>query len=60
MDSKEIVLFLKKKGMSNEKIATYVGCSAAYINKIANGTRKNISYKYMDKLRNLLKEPACE
>lgn len=55
MNAKELVLFIKKKGLSSLQIAQEIGCSVTYIVKIGNGTRTNPSYKIMDSLRQLSK-----
>lgn len=51
-----LVKEIKSYGLSSEKIAEKVGCSNAYIIKLANGTRNQPSYALMDKLRNLHQE----
>ena len=42
-----------KKTMSRHEIAKHVGCSPEFINKLANGERKNPRYQIVDKLRKI-------
>ena len=60
MDAQKLVLLLKKQGVSNADIAGRLGCSSAYVTKIANGSRKNPSYKYMDTLRVMFNEREAQ
>jgi len=55
MNARELVLSIKKRGLSSLQISQEIGCSVTYIVKISNGTRKNPSYKIMDSLRQLSK-----
>lgn len=55
MNARELVLSIKKRGLSSLQISQEIGCSVTYIDKIGNGTRKNPSYKIMDSLRQLSK-----
>lgn len=42
-----------KKTMSGHEIAKHVECSPEFINKLANGERKNPRYQIVDKLREI-------
>lgn len=44
---------IKANGIGNDEIAKRIGCSNAYVVKLANGSRNQPSYSLMDKLREL-------
>lgn len=47
---------IKASGIGNDEIAKRIGCSSAYVVKLANGSRNQPSYSLMDKLRELHSE----
>lgn len=42
-----------EKGLTLQKVAESVGCSASYINRIENNQRKGINYEIKEKLFDL-------
>ena len=60
MEPKDIVLELKRLGMTQVEIASAVGCSQATISDIENGKQKRPSYKMVVQLNDLLTKKQAE
>lgn len=60
MEPKDIVLELKRLGMTQVEIASAVGCSQATISDIENGKQKRPSYRMVVQLNDLLAKKLAE
>lgn len=60
MEPQDIVLELKRLGMTQVEIASAVSCSQATISDIENGKQKRPSYKMVVQLNELLAKKRAE
>jgi transcriptional regulator with XRE-family HTH domain len=60
MEPKDIVLELKRLGLTQVEIASAVGCSQATISDIENGKQKRPTYQMVVRLSDLLAKKQAE
>jgi transcriptional regulator with XRE-family HTH domain len=60
MEPQELVLELKRLGMTQSEIASSVGCSQATISEIQNGKQKRPSYRMVRALTELYERRVAE